>query len=123
MDDKILHPGDAVLPARIAHEVNRAYCNSIGDFSQPGWDDAPDWQKESAIKGVQFHYANPDATPEDSHNSWMEQKRADGWPYGEKKDPEAKTHPAFLPYDQLPQEQRTKDYLFKAVMSAYFAAD
>lgn len=41
--------------ARIAHETNRAYCESIGDNSQPPWQDAPDWQKLSAINGVKFH--------------------------------------------------------------------
>lgn len=35
--------------AKTAHEVNRAYCLSIGDISQPSWEDAPDWQKKSAV--------------------------------------------------------------------------
>lgn len=102
--------------ARVAHEVNRAYCASIGDNSQLPWDEAPDWQKESAVKGIEMHLANPDTTPEQSHEAWMAHKAAEGWVYGEVKDPEAKTHPAMLPYDQLPTEQRTKDYLFKAVV-------
>ncbi len=40
------------LAAQIAHETNRAYCQSIGDQSQPPWESAPDWQRDSAIKGV-----------------------------------------------------------------------
>lgn len=39
--------------ARAAHEVNRAYCIALGDTSQPSWDEAPEWQRESAKKGVQ----------------------------------------------------------------------
>lgn len=102
--------------ARVAHEVNRAYCAALGDMSQPAWADAPDWQKQSAAAGVLAHWANPDMTPEQSHASWLEHKRAEGWTYGPVKDVEKKEHPCFLPYDQLPQEQRVKDYLFKAIV-------
>ena len=104
--------------ARICHEVNRAYCNSIGDTSQPSWEDAPDWQKASAVNGVEFHLNN-DTTPEQSHENWMREKEADGWVYGPTKDPEKKEHPCMVPYDQLPLEQRTKDYLFKAIVDCF----
>lgn len=104
--------------ARVCHEVNRAYCNSLGDASQPAWEDAPEWQKNSARAGVKMHLANPDATPEDSHNSWMALKEAEGWVFGEHKDPEKKTHPCMRPYRELPRDQRTKDYLFRAIVHA-----
>lgn len=102
--------------ARVAHEINRAYCASLGDTSQPAWDDAPEWQQKSAIAGVEMHLANPDATPEQSHESWLAQKLADGWTYGEVKDAENKQHPCCVPYDQLPPEQKAKDYLFRAAV-------
>jgi hypothetical protein len=101
--------------ARVAHEVNRAYCESIGDFSQPKWDDAPDWQRESAIAGVKAHLDTP-RTPRESHELWSEHKRRDGWTYGPTKNAETKTHPCLVPYDELPQEQRVKDFLFAAVV-------
>lgn len=104
--------------AVIAHEINRAYCKSLGDHSQSTWYEAPQWQRDSAIAGVRFHLANPDATPEDSHECWLMVKQAEGWIYGPVKDPVAKTHPCMLPYDQLPQAQRSKDYLFRAVIHA-----
>lgn len=104
--------------ARVCHEVNRAYCNAMGDASQPSWEDAPEWQKASAINGVQFAAANPNATPEDMHISWMTAKIADGWVYGGVKDAVAKTHPCMLPYRELPRDQRIKDYLFRAVVKA-----
>ena len=102
--------------ARVAHEINRAYCASLGDTSQPSWDDAPDWQKTSALAGVDMHLANPDATPEKSHESWLAQKTAEGWKYGPVKDAEKKEHPCFLPYAELPPEQKAKDYLFRTVV-------
>lgn len=104
--------------ARVAHEVNAAYCRSIGDDSQPAWSDAPEWQKASAVAGVKFHLANPNAGPSASHESWLAEKEFDGWRYGPVKDPAAKEHPCFVPYDQLPVEQRSKDFLFTAVVHA-----
>jgi hypothetical protein len=104
--------------ARVVHEVNRAYCASHGDHSQIIWEEAPDWQKESAIKGVELHLANPHATPEDSHDSWMAQKLKDGWVYGEVKDSGAKTHPCIVPYAQLDERQRAKDFIFRGVVHA-----
>lgn len=102
--------------ARVCHEVNRAYCASIGDHSQPSWEDAPAWQRQSAITGVGFIFAHPKAKPSDSHVSWLAEKERDGWKYGPVKDPVKKEHPCFVPYEELPVEQRTKDYLFQAVV-------
>lgn len=102
--------------AKVCHEVNRAYCQSIGDNSQLSWEEAPDWQRTSAINGVTFHVNNPDAGPDHSHNEWLKEKEANGWKYGEVKDPEKKEHPCFLPYDQLPVEQKSKDYIFRSVI-------
>ena len=102
--------------ARVAHEINRAYCAAIGDNSQPSWEDAPDWQKNSAVAGVEFHLANPSAWPDHSHQSWLAVKEAEGWTYGPVKDAVRKEHPCFVPYDALPVEQKAKDYLFRAVV-------
>lgn len=104
--------------ARVAQNINKAYCESIGDTSQPTWDDAPQWQKDSVISGVKYHLDNPDATPEQSHDNWLNDKIRDGWEWGEVKNPELKEHPCMLPYHQLPQQQRTKDYLFKQVIES-----
>lgn len=101
--------------AKLAHEVNRAYCVSIGDASRPSWEDAPEWQRKSAMNGVAAHIKEP-RTPRESHELWLAEKRADGWTYGAVKDVSAKTHPCFLPYEDLPAEQRAKDFLLAAVV-------
>lgn len=103
---------------KVCHQANRMWCVVNGDHSQPEWYDAPDWQIESALKGVKHALTNPDITPEDSHNNWMAVKVAEGWVYGEVKDPEAKTHPCMVTYDQLPEFQRKKDALFLAIVRA-----
>ena len=107
--------------ARVCHEANRAYCDALGDPSQPGqpaWDEAPDWQVDSAIKGVEFQLANPGASASASHDSWLAQKEREGWKYGRVKNPEKKEHPCMVPYDQLPPEQQAKDRLFVAIVRA-----
>lgn len=104
--------------AKICHEANKAYCETIGDNSQVPWDEAPDWQKESAIIGVKMHAENPDAGPEASHKCWMEQKLAEGWKYGPVKNPETKEHPCIVHFADLPKEQQVKDVLFRAIVHA-----
>ncbi|MGB0718229.1 MAG: RyR domain-containing protein [Alphaproteobacteria bacterium] len=109
--------------AKVCHQANKAYCESIGDKSQPDWHNAPDWQIESAIKGVIFSIENPDSTPEDSHKSWFDQKEKDGWRYGKYKDEQKKTHPCMVAYAALPPEQQLKDALFHSIVKALTQGD
>ena len=104
--------------AKICHEANRAYCETIGDMSQPSWENAPDWQKNSALLGVDLHMSG-DHKPEASHLSWMNQKILDGWVYGTEKNAEVKTHPCIVPFNELPIEQQRKDFLFRAIVHAF----
>lgn len=104
--------------ARLCHEINRIYCESHGDMSQPTWDNAPAWQQESAINGVFFHRSKPDSTPRMSHENWLKEKLAAGWVWGPEKKPELKQHPCCVPYDELPAQQRFKDELFTTIVKA-----
>lgn len=102
--------------AQVAHEVNKAYCEALGDMSQEPWSKAPTWQKDSAKEGVYLHLACPDAGPEASHRSWCKAKQADGWKYGPEKNPETKEHPCLVDFNKLPKEQQAKDFLFRQVV-------
>lgn len=104
--------------ARAAHEANRLLCQAMGDNSQLPWEQAADWQKSSCIIGATLIKNNPSTSPRESHESWLRVKEADGWKYGPIKDVEKKEHPCFLPYDQLPPNQRLKDDLFGTVVRA-----
>lgn len=117
MDDDNLITAYKMHIASVCHEVNRAYCQALGDNSQPSWADAPDWQKRSALMGVDLHLFN-DVGPEASHESWMAQKLAEGWVYGEIKSPALKTHPCIKPFSELSKEQQAKDFIFRAVVHA-----
>lgn len=110
---------ETVSIARICHEANRAYCVGLGDNSQTDWDNAPDWQKESAVNGVKFHLENLNSKPEDSHNNWLKEKEADGWKFGEVKNEETKEHPCIVPYSELSEDEQKKDALFIAIVHAF----
>lgn len=96
--------------AQAAHEINRVWCLAHGDNSALPWSEAPDWQKQSAKEGVRV--ALTGASPQELHESWAAAKVKDGWVYGLVKDPNAKTHPCLVPYQDLPQVQKDKDFLF-----------
>jgi hypothetical protein len=103
--------------ARVCHEANRAVQTLLGDPApSPAWDDAPDWQRESAVAGVREALVGAD--PAGLHEAWCAAKRANGWTYGPVKDPAARTHPCLVPYAELPEGERIKDRLFMAVVDA-----
>lgn len=100
--------------AKAAHEMNKVYCEARGDFSQVPWDQAPEWQRDSAFKGVDGVFAGNG--PGASHESWLKEKTETGWKYGPVKDPEKKEHPCFVPFDQLSLEEQQKDVIFVATV-------
>jgi hypothetical protein len=101
--------------AKVCHNVNRAYCISQGDTSQLPWEEAPAWQKESALKGVELHLSGEHG-PEASHKSWLKEKIQAGWVWGLVKDAEKKTHPCMVPFKDLPLDQQAKDFIFQTIV-------
>ena len=109
--------------ARVCHEANREYCFTLGDRTQKPWDEAEEWQRESARKGVKFALDNPFAPPSAQHDAWLLNKEQDGWKFGLVKDPAKKEHPCMVPYIQLSIEQKVKDRLFRSIVSAFLNAN
>lgn len=115
--NNIVESETIVKIARMAHQLNKEYCETfMDDHSQPEWEDAPDWQKESSVNGVKFTLANIEVTPEDSHKNWYDFKLKDGWKYGPVKDPEKKEHPCMVTYEELPKGQKVKDALYQSTV-------
>lgn len=61
--------GRLIAIAKACHQANKAWCEEHDDRSQKDWDDAEEWQRESAIKGVEFRLANPQAGKDAQHNA------------------------------------------------------
>lgn len=110
------------LIAKICHDVNRLWCAMNEDYSQVPWSDAEDWQKSSALQGVEFIVANPDAGDSALHDAWTDSKIADGWVFGIEKDAELKTHPYLVEFEELPQHQQFKDALFRTIVLSSIGA-
>lgn len=55
------------------------------------------------------------SSPEELHDDWVKAYEAMGWTYGEKRDPEAKTHPDMVPFDELGFLEQIKDAVFVAL--------
>lgn len=103
--------------ARVCHEANRAVQIATDDPAvSPAWEFAPDWQRQSAVEGVENALAG--ATPEQLHESWCAFKSSSGWRFGQTKDEQLLTHPCLVPYADLPAEQKAKDALFSAIVNA-----
>ena len=104
--------------AKVCHEANRGWCEAHDDITQVSWEEAPAWQRESAVSGVRFVLESPNAGDSAQHENWSRDKIAAGWVYGPVKDATAKTHPCLVPFAQLPPEQQAKDRLFRAIVLA-----
>ncbi len=108
------------LIAKCCHEVNRAYCSSIGDHSHLPWEATPPELRASVYSGVEYHRDNSGVSPEESHARWMKYKLAEGWVFGNVKDVDAKTHPNLIAFHQLHKQERAKDSIFTAICDTFF---
>jgi RyR domain. len=106
------------LVARVVHEANRVLQIHAGEVPiGPDYNNAPDWQKESAFEGI--HKALAGETAEQLHQSWCEFKIKDGWRFGPVKDEVLKHHPCLVSYSMLPMDQKIKDHMFAAIVQAF----
>jgi hypothetical protein len=106
--------------AMIVHETKRAYGKTVGDNSYSPWDETPGDQKNPTINSVTFLLQNPLAPVETLHDEWVRFMIADGWTFGSEKDDKKKTHPCLVAYEELPKEQKVKNFLFRNIIHTLF---
>ncbi len=102
---------------RIAQDINRTYFESLGDNSQVNWENTAVEERELIVEGVRFHINHPNASASSGHEKWLDKKRVEGWKFGKIKNEEAREHPFFLPFADLPKEEKGKYFIFKAVVN------
>lgn len=107
--------------ARTVHEANRVLQDIFqtpGVPVAPAWEDFPEDQRAGVVRGVAAMRANPEITPEASHQSWSRDKFDNGWVWGESKDTVGKLHPNLVDYAELPENERLKDHVFSGIVHA-----
>ena len=65
-----------------------------------------DWD---APTGFRFTQDETEHLSRIEHERWMNEKREDGWRYGEQRDDAQKSHPSLVPYDALSEPEKEKD--------------
>jgi len=104
--------------ARIVYEATRleALWSKRSIVPEP-WDERDEAFRKQMIDNV-TKYMNLDElpTPEQAHNSWMNNYFKMGWNYGEKRDPVLKTHPDLVPFDELPKDEKDKDAIYLTIL-------
>ena len=111
-------PLDATEIAGVCHEANRQMqrvLNSPGVKVAPAWADFGD-ERYGVVAGVEA--AVKGATPPELHEAWWALKKAQGWSYGPVKSFQFLTHPCCVPYDELTEDHKIKDYLFFGIVKA-----
>ena len=103
---------------RTAHEVNRVYCESLGDMTQCPWVEISEEQQAEAVKVLRAHIHNVYLPPQESHELWVKQMVSLGWKHGKEHNSTNKTHPLLLPYESLSELDKTKQALFKVSVVA-----
>lgn len=102
--------------ARILYSVCRAYCATIYNWERREWEKLFDYEREEAIKEVEFFLKNPERLVELYHNVWIKRMIMNGWTYDKEYDMTTKKHHYLKPFKELPVEYQFKDYLFKSAV-------
>lgn len=111
-------PEEITAIARTVHEAVRAWAAAHGQGAIPHWNSAPAWMRASSRESVQFVLDHPDADDGAQHDQWMAQKKRDGWVYGAVRDDDKKHHPMLVPFKDLPEFEKRKDTLLRAIVAA-----
>lgn len=102
--------------AHLVHDVNKEICETLGDYSQPSWYSLPLRTVKSIYNGIEFLENNPSSDNVASHENWCKFMKLHGWKYGPVKDSKKKEHPCLVPYEDLPNEQKIKDAVFRGIV-------
>lgn len=112
-----------IQAAKTAHEVNLALKLFLGEEAMPVWDKLPAEIKHRNIIGVNAVIDNPNITPAEIHQTWVDVMLKEGWRVGPKIDTIKKAHPSLVPYMELEDNQKLKDVLYLAAVKSILPLD
>jgi hypothetical protein len=102
--------------AKVAHEMNRVYCQLSGDDSVQPWDKATDTQRKGMIFGVVHQLKMPGADTTSLHRGLFKALSDNGWRFGDKIDHVKGTHPGCLPFQEMSPEYKARTLLFTTLV-------
>jgi hypothetical protein len=79
----------------------------------------------SAITGVMSHWAQLEIAQEPSpqlvHEVWLKERHESGWKSAVKNETK-KEYPGIVPYEEPPEMEKLKDYIFSGIVKTFFAS-
>ncbi len=104
---------------KLCHDANNELMVANGETPCGDWDTLDDHLKQMTRDSVSVIIDNPSITAEDIHNTWMDNKRRDGWVYGATKDANKKTHPLMIPFADMNAIDKSKDQSFIDIVNSH----
>jgi hypothetical protein len=99
--------------AVVIHEANRAIQKVMGQPIDPPWEEA-DWRQKSTLESIEA-MERGEVDFEEQHERWLTERTDEGWAYGPVKDADKKTSPLLLSWDNLPEQEKAKNYVRLAI--------
>ena len=106
------------------HAFNLGHQAVAGDDmpAQP-WPYLPRSSREVTVAAVARIRHGGVTTARQHHEHWYRTMTGRGYTWGERKDHERKTHPAMLPWKQLPERYREKARMFVLITRGLLGSD
>jgi len=103
--------------ARLVVNTNADYSLALGEQAVTYWDATSPEVRASIIRGI-ISALRYDPTPAQNHQNFIDDRTKEGWTYGPEKNAEAKTHPDMIPFEQLPADQKAKNFIFLSLVKS-----
>lgn len=112
-EDEGTRIGLATAGARATYGVIEAYCRTVGSIQpRAPWDDLSQEVRDQYINGCLHLLDCPQASPAEMHRNWVQYMTSLGWAFGLSKSQAFNTNPNLVPWDELPEGKKAKDFLF-----------
>lgn len=101
--------------AAAAYSVHRAYRAAVDGEQMPSWGNAVTEYKNRLRAAARKALEDDVRDPEENHRAWVAEKEAEGWTVADgPRDEAKKKHPHMVPWELLPDHERSARALFLA---------